>query len=46
VLAPLVRDDRMVGIVSVHHAATTRTWTPAEVEATEDAAARALALLG
>jgi maleate isomerase len=41
-LAPLVRDGRLVGIVSVHHAATARDWKDAEVGAVEAAAARVL----
>ena len=45
ILAPLVRDGRLVGIVSVHHAATPRVWAPSEVAAAESAARRALALL-
>lgn len=46
VLAPLVRDGRLVGIVSVHHAATPRAWTQSELDAIEAAAARVLLSLG
>jgi maleate isomerase len=42
-LAPLVRGDRLVGIVSVHHAGWPRKWTEAEVAALVAAAARVLA---
>ena len=45
-LAPLVRGDRLVGIISVHHAGWPRKWTDAEVAALEAGAARALAELG
>ncbi len=45
VLAPLVRDDRLVGIVSVHHAATPRDWSADEISAIEEASARILASL-
>lgn len=41
-LAPVVRDGTLVGIVSVHHAATTREWTAEEIAALERAAARVL----
>jgi maleate isomerase len=41
-LAPLVRDGRLVGIVSVHHAETPREWTPGEIATLERAAARVL----
>jgi GAF domain-containing protein len=41
-LAPLVRDGRLVGIVSVHHAGTPREWTDEEVAALEATAARVL----
>jgi maleate isomerase len=44
-LAPIVRDGRLAGIVSVHHAGTPREWTPAEVEALERTAARVAAEL-
>ena len=39
-LAPIVRDGRLVGIISVHHAATPRDWSEDEVEAIRAAAAR------
>jgi GAF domain-containing protein len=45
ILVPLVRDGRLVGIVSVHHAGTPRNWTPDEVRAAEDAATSILAAL-
>jgi GAF domain-containing protein len=41
-LAPLVREGRLVGIVSVHHAGTPREWTDEEVAALEATAARVL----
>ena len=41
-LAPLVRDGRLVGIVSVHHAGTPRKWTDHEVAGLEATAARIL----
>jgi maleate isomerase len=41
-LAPLVRDGRLVGIVSVNHAGTPREWTDEEVAALEATAARVL----
>jgi maleate isomerase len=45
VLAPVVSDGRLSGIVSVHHAATVRDWTEAEVAAAEVAAERVRDLL-
>lgn len=45
ILAPLVRHGRLVGIVSVHHAATPRVWAASEIAAAESAAHRALSLL-
>jgi maleate isomerase len=39
-LAPLVRDGRLVGILSVHYAPATRVWTSQEVAALDTAAAR------
>lgn len=45
-LAPLLRDGRLAGIVSVHHSGGPRDWTAAEVAALEAAAARIDALLG
>jgi GAF domain-containing protein len=44
-LAPVVRDGRLAGIVSVHYAPGPRTWTPAEVSAIEDAAREVLTQL-
>lgn len=38
-LAGLFDDDRMIGIISVHHAAEPRAWTEDEVEALERAQA-------
>lgn len=42
VLAPLVRDGRLAGIVSVHYADGPREWGEADVAAAERAAERAL----
>jgi maleate isomerase len=39
-LAPLVRDGRLVGILSVHYAPATRVWTTEEIAALDSAAAR------
>ena len=39
-LAPIVRDGRLVGIISVHHATTPRDWSEDEVGALRDTAAR------
>ena len=39
-LAPIVKDGELAGIISVHHAATPREWTEAEVAALEAAAER------
>ena len=39
-LAPLVRDDRLIGIISVHYAPSTREWSEEEVAALDDAARR------
>ena len=39
-LAPLLRDGRLVGIISVHHAAEPRKWGAEEVAALERAAER------
>jgi GAF domain-containing protein len=44
-LAPVVERDRMIAFLSVHHAATPRAWTEAEVAAIEAAAVRVAALL-
>jgi GAF domain-containing protein len=40
-LAPIVQDDRLAGIVSVHYAPSARRWTAADVAALNDAARRA-----
>jgi GAF domain-containing protein len=45
-LAPLVRQDRLVGIISVHYAPSTREWTEADVAALDDAARRTQEELG
>ena len=39
-LAPIVRDGQLVGIVSVHYAPATREWTEEDVGALEDATRR------
>jgi GAF domain-containing protein len=39
-LAPLVRDGRLIGIISVHYAPSTREWTEEDVAALDDAARR------
>jgi maleate isomerase len=39
-LAPIVRDGRLAGILSVHEASSVRHWTDAEVALLDDAAAR------
>lgn len=44
-LAPLVRDDRLAGIVSVHYAPATRRWSASDVTALEDAAAKLAGIL-
>jgi hypothetical protein len=41
ILAPIVRDGRMVGFVSVHHAHGPRRWSDDEIGAAEAAARRA-----
>jgi GAF domain-containing protein len=41
-LAPIVRDGRLAGIVSVHYAPSTREWSAGDVEALDDAARRVL----
>ena len=38
-LSGLFNDDRLVGIISVHHAATPREWTDADISALEQATA-------
>lgn len=45
ILVPVVSAGGLAGIVSVHHAATVRDWTEAEVAAAEAAAARVRDLL-
>jgi maleate isomerase len=44
-LAPLVLDDRLVGIISVHYASSPREWRPEEVSALEQTAADVVASL-
>lgn len=44
-LAPIVRDDRLVGIVSVHYAPARRRWGATDVTALEDAVGRIQELL-
>jgi GAF domain-containing protein len=44
-LAPVVRDDRLAGIVSVHYAPAVRSWSAADVTALEDAVAQVHAIL-
>jgi len=44
-IAAIVRDGAMAGIVSVHHGPDTRDWTEREVAAIRDAAARAGAVI-
>jgi maleate isomerase len=39
-LAPILGDDRLVGILSVHFAPATRVWTSGDVAALDAAAAR------
>ncbi|OZI26085.1 hypothetical protein CAL26_01660 [Bordetella genomosp. 9] len=36
-LGPLLRNDQVVGWISVHHVAGTRTWTPADIAALDAA---------
>ena len=43
ILAPVVRDGRMVGFVSVHHAQGPRRWSGEEIAAAESAARRVAA---
>jgi len=45
-LAPVVRDDRLVGIVSVHYSPGPRTWTDDDVAALEEAVQQVQADLG
>jgi GAF domain-containing protein len=45
-LAPIVRNGSLVGIVSVHYAPGPREWTPEEVTALERAVERVQAELG
>jgi maleate isomerase len=44
-LAPVVRNDALVGIVSVHYSPGPRTWTEGDVAALEEAVEQALAEL-
>ncbi len=44
-LAPVVRDDRLVGIVSVHYSPGPRTWTGEDVSALEETVQDVLAEL-
>jgi maleate isomerase len=44
-LAPLVRDGALIGIISVHYAPAVRAWSATDVAALEDAAAQIQALL-
>ena len=44
-LAPVVRDGRMIGFVSVHHGPDARVWSVEEVAAIRAAAVRVEALL-
>jgi maleate isomerase len=44
-LAPILRDDRLSGILSVHYAPATRVWTSEDVAALDSAAARITAEL-
>jgi GAF domain-containing protein len=44
-LAPVVRDERLAGIVSVHYAPAVRSWSAADIAALEDAVARVHTLL-
>jgi maleate isomerase len=44
-LSPVVRDDRLAGIVSVHYAPATRRWSATDIAALEDAVARIQTLL-
>ena len=44
-LAPIVRDDRLAGVVSVHYVGGTREWSGDEIAALESAAARIRELL-
>ena len=45
-LAPVVRDDSLVGIVSVHYSQGSRAWTYDDVAALEAAVEQVLAELG
>jgi maleate isomerase len=45
-LAPVVRDDRLAGIVSVHYAPAIRRWSASDITALEDAVARIQEILG
>ena len=45
-LAPVVSDDRLVGIVSVHYSDGPRTWTEEDVSALEEAVEQVERALG
>jgi GAF domain-containing protein len=45
-LAPIVRDEELVGILSVHYAPGPRVWTDEEIGSLERASARVLGELG
>jgi GAF domain-containing protein len=44
-LAPVVGEDRLVGIVSVHYAPGPRTWASGDVSALEEAVEHVLRAL-
>jgi maleate isomerase len=44
-LAPVVREGQLAGIVSVHYAPAVRRWSPTDITALEDAVARVHELL-
>jgi maleate isomerase len=44
-VTPILRDDEMVGMVSVHYAPGVRDWTPEEIAAIEQAAEQVRAQL-
>jgi len=44
-LAPIVRGERLAGIISVHHAETPRDWAPEEVAALERTAVEVTRML-
>jgi maleate isomerase len=45
-LAPIVRDERLAGIVSVHYAPATRRWSASDITALEDAVTRIQEIIG